>query len=309
MKKFLKASLITAFCGVMLLSGCEREEETTSPSEIVVSGTEDSVSEKPAFPASSCGVTLDKAVEKVVSLSPAVTEIICELGFKSALVGISSYCDYPEELSAARVGSTENPDLDKITALRPDAVIALSALSERETYTLNQAGIAVLTAPVPDSMEEYSLLYREISAAFYGKEIADSQTGTAKAVRIGNEARTALEKAARDVELGTFVYVTEKLTLAGAGTFENAVLGLSGQNACGESGYVSAAELSMEAPAYIIADNSLTYEKITSDETLSGFIYNGARVRYVSAAFFERPTARTAEIFKEIAATEESSAE
>lgn len=306
MKKLLKKSLITALCGVMLLSGCEREE-TTSPSEIVVSDTEDSDAERPAFPASSCGVTLDKAVERVVSLSPAVTEIVCELGFGSALVGISSYCDYPEELSAERVGSTENPDLDRITALRPDAVITLSALSERETYTLNQAGIAVLTAPVPDSMEEYSLLYREISAAFYGRETADTQKGTEKRVRIGNEARNALEKAAKEIELGTFVYVTGKLTLAGADTFENAVLGLSGQNVCVESGYVSAVGQSMETPAYIIADSSLTYEKITSDETLGGFINNGARVRYVSAAFLERPTARTAEIFKEISAAEESS--
>lgn len=308
MKKLLKKSLITALCGVVLLSGCEREE-TTSPTEIVVSETEDSEAERPAFPASSCGVTLDKAVEKVVSLSPAVTEIVCELGFKSALAGISSYCDYPEELSAERVGSTENPDLDKITALKPDAVITLSALSERETYTLNQAGIAVLTAPVPDSMEEYSLLYREISAAFYGREAADTRKGTEKRVRIGNEARNALEKAAKEIELGTFVYVTGKLTLAGADTFENAVLGLSGQNVCVGSGYVSAAEQSMETPDYIIADNLLTYEKLTSDETLGGFINNGARVRYVSAAFFERPTARTAEIFKEIATAEESSAE
>ena len=81
MKKFLKIPLITAICGVMLLSGCERED-AASPSEIVVSDTEDSETERPAFPASSCGVTLDKEVEKVVSLSPAVTEIVCELGFK-----------------------------------------------------------------------------------------------------------------------------------------------------------------------------------------------------------------------------------
>lgn len=308
MNKLIKMSIAAALCGAALMSGCEREGNS-SPSEIVVSGGESSSPEKPAFPASSCGVTLDKAVEKVVSLSPAATEIICELGFKSALVGISGYCDYPEGLSADKVGSTENPDLDKIIALKPDAVFTLSALSERDTYMLGQANIAVLTPSVPTSMEEYSALYREISAAFYGKELSGSEKGGTKAAEIGNRARAALEKAAEEVSLGSFVYVTEKLALAGTDTYENAVLGLSGTNLCTAGGYASASEISSDVPDYIIADSSLTYDRIISDETLSGFVSNGAKIRYVSAGFFERPTARTAVVFEEIKASEESGGE
>ena len=301
MKNIAKRSLLAALCGVLLVSGltgCSKNDEP-APSEISVSGGEDISSDAP-FPATVCGVRLEKAPEKIVSLSPAATEIICEIGFKDKLVGISDYCDFPEGLSAEKVGSTENPNIDAIVKLQPDAVFTLSALSERDIYTLSQANIAVLTAEPPKNMEGYSALYREIATAFYGRETEDSEKDTRKAVQIGSDARSALEKAANSVQLNSFVYVTGKLTAAGADTFEGAVLGLSGENVCGENGYVSLDKLE-NAPKYIIADDTLTEDDLSADETLSGFIYDGAEIRFVNASLFERPTARTAMIFEQLA--------
>ena len=303
MKNIAKRSLFVVLCGVLLISGltgCSKEEES-APSEISVSSGEDESSGSAPFPATACGVRLEKAPEKIVSLSPAATEIICEIGFKDKLVGISDYCDYPAGLSAAKVGSTENPDIDAIVKLQPDAVFTLSALSERETYTLNQANIAVLTAEPPKNMEGYSALYREIAAAFYGKETEDTEKDTRKSVQIGADARSALEKAAKNVQLDSFVYVTGKLTAAGADTFESAVLSLSGMNVCGENGYISLDKLE-GSPKYIIADNALTEDDLNADETLSGFIDNGAVIRFVNASLFERPSARTAMVFEQLVA-------
>lgn len=287
----LKKCLCTAILGVILLSGCESEQQI--PSEISVSETTD-IEENLPFPAISCGVTLEKAVEKAVSLSPAVTEIICEIGFQSRLVGVSDYCDYPEGLGLKTLGSTENPDLDGIIKLKPDAVFTLSLLSEREIYKLNQEGIKVLTLKAPRNLEEYSALYKEVSAAFYGNEPADSLKGQTKALETANRARTNLENAAKNVRTESFVYVTEKLTLAGADTFESAVLSLTGENLCKAEGYVSAENLQ---PAYIIASDKLSYDTLALDEYFSVMIYNGAKVVFVDSARFERPSARTAEIF------------
>lgn len=302
MKKFLKTFLNVILCGA-LLSGCSRDNNSSAPDRIDVSDTE-SVKSNAPFPASSCGVRLERAVERAVSLSPAATEIICELGFENRLIGISDYCDYPEGLSVPKVGSTENPDIDAIVKLAPDAVFTLSELSERERYTLNQANIAVLTAQPPKNMEGYSALYKELAAAFYGRELNGSEKEAERAVEIGSAARSALEKAAKEVDLESFVYVTEKLTVAGADTFENAVLSLSGKNMCEKHGYASTDTIT-EAPKYIIADSSLTEEDLSNDETLSGYIDDGAIVRFVRSAAFERPTARTAEVFGEIAVTSE----
>ena len=297
MKKTNKSFWCLALSGVMLLSGCEKKANSDL-SEISVSSVPETTSIT-AFPALSCGVRIEKAPDKIVSLSPAVTEIICEMGFKDKLVGISNYCDYPNGLNAEKVGSTENPDIDAMLKLKPDIVFTLSELSEREAYTLKQADITVLTAEPPKNMEGFSALYREIAAAFYGRETTESEKETEKAVQIGSDARLALENAAKNVKLDSFIYVTEKLTIAGTDTFESAVLCLSGTNICDEKGYVSADKLK-SAPKYIVADNTLSEDDLAKDETLNGFINGGAEVRFVNAAAFERPTARTADVFKEL---------
>ncbi len=300
MKKFQKKLQAVLLCWVILLCGCDLDESL--PSEIVVS---DGESEQTAvFPVEVCGVVLDKAVEKAVSLSPAVTEIICELGFRNGIVGISSYCDYPEGLSAVRVGSTENPDINSIIALKPDAVFTLTPLSEREAYALGQEGIAVLTAEAPSNMDGYSDIYSQIAAAFFGKELDGD--GERKSVKAGSDAQAALEKAAAGTEIGSFVYITEKLTVAGADTFESSVLGLSGENVCTRSGYVTLQdyweELTELSPEYMIVDNALTEEELRDSATLTKLLETGTKLRFVSSRCFERPTARTAEVFAEIGA-------
>lgn len=298
MDNVLKRCLCAALCGaVMMCAGCGKSGGS-QPTEISVDGSGEDVSA--AFPAESCGVTLAKAPEKAVSLSPAVTEIICELGFKSVLVGISDYCVFPENLTAQKTGSTENPDIDRILSLKPDAVFTLSPLSERETYTLEQAGIVVLNAEPPKDMEGYSALYREIAAAFYGKETTGSEKETTKAVKAGADARSQVEKAAKSVSLGSFAYVTEKLAIAGTDTFESAVFGLCGANVCKEKGYVSPETMGEAAPEYIIADNTLTESDLAADPTLNTFIVGGARVRFVDSERLERPSARLTELFAQL---------
>ena len=304
MKNILKKIFLILFCGMILVSaaGCDKNESPSAPSEITVSGAD---AETLNFPASSCGVKLEKAVEKVVSLSPAATEIVCELGFKDSLVGISTYCDFPEGLPARKVGSAENPDIEAIIALKPDAVFTLSALSEREAYELKQAGIAVLIPQQPTNLEGYSALYREIASAYYGTKAAEGEKGETEAVRIGASVRSELEKAAKSVKLDDFVYVTEKLTAAGSDTFESAVLSLSGNNLCGSAGYSELSELGDTTPKYIIASDALEEQDLTNSSTLYSYISNGAEVKFVPAAYFERPSARTAKIFELLSSVED----
>lgn len=307
MKKLFTHFGIISVCAFVLLSGCQKAPEPF-PEEISVEGVSGI---RNAFPAESCGVKLEKSVEKAVSLSPAVTEIICELGFKERLVGISDYCDFPENLPQPKVGSTENPNIEEIIKLKPDAVFTLSSLSEREAYSLTQAGIAVLTAVPPVNLEGYSDLYKEIASAFYGKELAEGEKEEQKSVKIAADARAELENAAKSVSTESFIYVTEKLTVAGSETFENAVLSLSGVNACKSSGYAStdSADLTESAPKYIIADNSLTASDLSADAVIGGLISGGAEVKFIDGSLFERPCARTAELFGQLSGGEDVTSE
>ena len=93
--------------------------------------------------------------------------------------------------------------------------------------------------------------------------------------------------------------MTPKLTAAGSDTFESAVLSLCGRNLCAGGGY---AELpgETEAPQYIIAADSLSEADISGNTAYSRMISSGAKVLFVPAERFERPSARLSEVFKSL---------
>lgn len=292
----MKTALIAVviLCALWL-SGCDKqtEESVSKTAEIVVSDISENM-DIAAFPITVCGVHLDKAVEKAVSLSPAITEIIGELGFEDKLVGISGYCDFAKELP--RFGSSENPDLEGIIKLAPDAVFTLSALSERDSYVIEQAGIAVITPKVPITVEDRSQLYSDIAYAFYGNE---TDGNIVKAEKAGENAGNALKKSAANVKLSGFLYITEKFTVAGTDTFESAVLSLSGNNLCAKTGYVPISEIGDVHSNSLVIDDALTLDDIAKNDTLSKLAEN-AKVYFVDSQGFERPSARTKQIFERL---------
>jgi len=90
-------------------------------------------------------VRLPQYVGRAVSLAPSLTETVFAIGAGDRLVGVTTYCNYPEEAkSIQKVGDTLNPNIETIIALRPDVVL-VSTASQLETYTktLEQNGIAV----------------------------------------------------------------------------------------------------------------------------------------------------------------------
>lgn len=302
MKRRLQVSALVMFAALTLLMGCDKKaEESSEASEIVVSETSDT--ETAAFPVTVCGTVLEKAAERAVSLSPAVTEIVRELGFGDRLIGISGYCDFPENPDIPRLGSSENPDLDGIIKLSPDAVFTLSALSERDAYVIEQAGIAVVALKVPLTVQGRTELYTDIASAFYGAETDGEVT---KAEKAGGASEDALKSAAAGVELGGFVYITEKLTAAGPDTFESAVLSLSGNNLCKSEGYSEISVLGGVHPKSLVVDDALTMDDIAGSDALSA-LAEGADVYFVESSGFERPSARTEQVFGKLksAATSE----
>ncbi len=61
--------------------------------------------------------------ERIVSLAPNLTEIICDLGMGERIVAVTDYCDYPPEIiKRPKVGGFSNPSLEMIVSLKPDLV-------------------------------------------------------------------------------------------------------------------------------------------------------------------------------------------
>jgi len=64
------------------------------------------------------------APQRIISLSPATTEILFALGLGERIVGVTSFCDHPPEAKQkAKVGGMSNPSLESILSLKPDIVV------------------------------------------------------------------------------------------------------------------------------------------------------------------------------------------
>ena len=99
------------------------------------------------------------APERIISLVPAVTEMLFALGAGDRVVGISDYDTYPPEvLGLPKVGALINPNLEKIFELQPEMVITYGTQSNLRER-LDAAGIRsypFLHGPI-DEMLDYVL--------------------------------------------------------------------------------------------------------------------------------------------------------
>jgi len=111
----------------------------------------------------------DQPPKRVVSLVPSVTESLFELGFGDKVVGITDYCVRPAPLlgNLVRVGGPKRPDLDVISALSPDIVIANQEETQQEIVEeLAHKGIKVWLI-FPKSVDESMNLLRQYLALFH----------------------------------------------------------------------------------------------------------------------------------------------
>jgi iron complex transport system substrate-binding protein len=90
-------------------------------------------------------VTLPDRVSRIVCLTPSVTDTVYALGASEQIVGITDFTMYPQRAAREKqsVGDILKPSLERIYALRPDVVIAVSTLNSPETFRgLERIGIA-----------------------------------------------------------------------------------------------------------------------------------------------------------------------
>ncbi|MDX1353568.1 MAG: helical backbone metal receptor, partial [Thiomicrorhabdus sp.] len=65
-----------------------------------------------------------KPVERIISLSPHITELVFSAGAGNKLVGVSDYSNYPAQASQVPVvGSYQSVNIESIIALNPDLII------------------------------------------------------------------------------------------------------------------------------------------------------------------------------------------
>lgn len=99
-------------------------------------------------------IRLNKAPEKIISLSPGITEMLFLLHAEDKLIGISDYCNFPEETQHMdKVGGLQNINIERIVSLQPDVVLIGSIIPKKEVDKLEKSGITVIAIKEEEKLE------------------------------------------------------------------------------------------------------------------------------------------------------------
>lgn len=164
--KALSLLLVTFLMGLLLVGcGSSNQGETAVPSASQSPEVSAEASEEPSNEADkafnvtitdSTGteITLTKKPERIVSLAPSTTEILCALGLEDKIVGRTKDCNYPESItSVPEVGGTSDPNVETIVSLTPDLVVGATHVSEEVINKLREVGINVAFLNEQESFE------------------------------------------------------------------------------------------------------------------------------------------------------------
>lgn len=132
-------------------------------------------------------VVLPSQINKIISTSPANTEILLALGMGDKIVAVDKYSKDIAGLNAdVTIIDFMNPDAETIVSLDPDIIIAseINTLGGSDPFSvLKEAGIAVVYQPLTESIEG---IYADISF------IAEITATSAKADEIIEKMQTEI---------------------------------------------------------------------------------------------------------------------
>lgn len=261
-------------------------------------------------------VTIPTKVARVVSLAPNLTENIFAVGAGDRLVGVTTFCNYPEAAkSIAKVGDTMTPNIETIIALKPD-VVFVSTASQIETFmkTLEANGIAVYVTNPTRLDEVFHNL--DQSGIIFGTmdqsqkliiELEDREWKIWK--RLGTPAARDEPPAEYDKRVGTvrvFVQISkEPLFTLGKDAFLNDLLLSAGGRSVTENVASAYPKLSKETalalqPEAIILSDSDDNKEPNDAFKNSPAVKNG-RVYKLNADILSRPGPRLVDALEQIA--------
>lgn len=290
----LNRSVTILLLTALILCGCTQVTEepvyTTAP-------TETERIESP-YPVTVGSLIFSEQPRTVGSLSPALTEIICELGYSDKMIGISSYCDHPENiLDRISLGSAANPDAGAIIAAAPQLLVSQSPIAKKDITAIEEAGTRVMITPAPDSVEELYSCYIDIASVFGG-----SLSCTEAADNAMKPLTDALHQA--EGSIGSFVYImSPDLAAASDATFAGNFFSHFGSNAAGgeEDIFLTPEKLSALDPEWLIIPSFMADD--IPDEISSLDAYRSGRVIILDDDMLERierPTSRLSGTVREI---------
>lgn len=246
-------------------------------------------------------LTLPKEIHRAVSLAPSITESIFAAGAGDRLVGVTTYCDFPEQAKQIqKVGDTLSPNAEAIIALQPD-VVFVSQESQLEAFRnmLLQHGIPVFVVNQSD-LEGVIADIRKFGELFGTRQVANEE-----ADRLESRLKAVNQQITGDPKPTVFVQVSkEPLFTIGKGSFITSMVSAAG--AISATGDISTAypKLSKETAYTLQPDIIVLSESEDNREPNDVFknspaVKNG-RVFKIDAALLARPGPRSVDALEQL---------
>lgn len=193
----------------------------------------------------------------IVSLSPTTTEILFALGLGERVIGVTEYCNYPEDAKTKTIiGGYSSINIEKIIALNPDIIfgnIGNGLANIEHLRKLNETVICI----DPDSVEGSFHAIQLIGKAT-GKE-TEAETLVSSMKERVNSVQEALKNSDEHTPTITHVMSSDPIWVSGSSTFQNELIELSGgTNAFPEVdgwGIISLERLLTKDPDIILVDS------------------------------------------------------
>lgn len=178
-------------------------------------------------------VNIDVAPQRIVSHVPPITEILFALGLGDKVVGVSDYCDYPEEAtSKPSVGNYFEPSIERIVDLNPDLV-----LTDGHSESVKQLDSLGITMIVIDPADIEGI-YRDIE--LLGK-VTGVEAEAEKLIKDMKDDISNVVELVKDAPKIRTFYIIDGTDLsnpwtAGPGSFVDSLISMAGgENIAGEA--------------------------------------------------------------------------
>ncbi|SHH15367.1 cobalamin-binding protein [Massilia sp. CF038] len=127
-------------------------------------------------------VTLAQPAQRIISMSPHVTELLFAAGGGARVVGVMNYSDYPEAArQIAQVGSNASLDMERLAALKPDLLVVWqSGNTARQLEQLRQLGIPMFYSE-PQQMEQIASSVERLGQLMGTEAVARPAAGVFRA--------------------------------------------------------------------------------------------------------------------------------
>lgn len=166
-------------------------------------------------------------LKRYISLAPSTTEILFALGLDDQIVGVSSYCNYPEKAKTKlNLGEFSHPNLEKILSLKPSYIFCTGLEQAPIVNELIRQKLKVYVSD-PANIQELLVSISDIGKITNNTEAAEILIDKIKTDI--SDIQFKVKLVSSEAKPKVFIEIwSDPLTTAGKGSFIDEILSLAG---------------------------------------------------------------------------------